>query len=208
MFDPVRRGDRHVLMAALVGFACAAAHRYQGQPPAFDVRWLGASLLFYFAIPLATAWLLLGTRARNLGLTLGEWRFGLQSFLAAAAVTTPVIWLASRNPNVQAQYPQVHTDHFWPWATFMLIDYFALEFLWRGYFQIGLGDRIGPLNALMIQVGAACLVHWNKPEAETLASIVTGTYFGLLSWRTRSMVWPMLIHAWMGILIEYLCSPT
>jgi hypothetical protein len=206
MLDPIRSGDRRALIAALVGFLCAAAHRYQGQPPELATRWIGAALLFEFAIPCAIAWLALGAGPRNLGITFGDWRYGLPIFLAAAALTTPLMWLAARDSRIRAHYPQVHTNRFWLWAVFMLIDYFALEFLWRGYFQIGLGTRLGALNALMIQVGAACLAHWNKPEAETLVSVLSGTFFGLLSWRTRSMIWPMLIHAWIGIVLEYFCS--
>ena len=37
-------------------------------------------------------------------------------------------------------------------------------------------------------------MHLGKPEIETLSTIFGGAAFGLIAWRTRSFVYPWLIH--------------
>jgi len=190
LLDPIRTGDRRAFAAAIVGFTVATLYQYHGPG-------VGVAAVLYLAIPLAAGWAILRAPPHRLGISLGDWRFGLPVSLAACVAVVPILWLSSR--NLRGLYPYVPPHLF-------LVYYFSLEFLWRGYFQIGLGDRIGALDALMIQVGAACLVHWGKPEMETLASLVSGTLFGLLAWRTRSILWPTLIHWWIGVFNQYLCA--
>lgn len=47
-----------------------------------------------------------------------------------------------------------------------------------------------------------CMIHWNKPLAETLAAIVAGLVLGTLSLRSRSIWWGVAIHYWVALCMD------
>jgi membrane protease YdiL (CAAX protease family) len=49
-------------------------------------------------------------------------------------------------------------------------------------------------HALWLQAVPFALVHIGKPEVETLSTIFGGLAFGWVAWRTRSFLYPFLIH--------------
>ena len=49
-------------------------------------------------------------------------------------------------------------------------------------------------------------VGLGKPEIETLSTIFGGFAFGWIAWRTRSVVWPALVHLYIATLIVFVAS--
>jgi membrane protease YdiL (CAAX protease family) len=75
---------------------------------------------------------------------------------------------------------------------------FASEFLFRGYLIFGLKDRLKE-GSILVQMVPFVLVHFGKPELETLSTILTGIYFGFVVYRTNSY-WPaFLIHMFINV---------
>jgi membrane protease YdiL (CAAX protease family) len=78
-----------------------------------------------------------------------------------------------------------------PWNT--LLDLFGWEFLFRGWLLFGYARRFGA-DGLWLQAVPFALAHVGKPELETLSTIFGGFAFGWVAWRTKSFVYPLIIH--------------
>ena len=44
-------------------------------------------------------------------------------------------------------------------------------------------------------------MHLLKPETEVISTVLGGLLFGLLAWRTRSVLWVWLIHWFMSAFV-------
>jgi membrane protease YdiL (CAAX protease family) len=84
------------------------------------------------------------------------------------------------------------------YAWSIAVTLFASEFLFRGFLIFGLKDRLKE-GSILVQMIPFVMVHFGKPEVETLSTILTGLYFGFIVYRTRSY-WPaFLIHLFINI---------
>lgn len=75
---------------------------------------------------------------------------------------------------------------------------FSLEFSYRGFLIFGLKDRFGE-GAVLIQMIPFTLLHIGKPEVETVGCILSGTYFGFVVYRTRSVRPAFIIHLFANV---------
>ena len=146
-------------------------------------------LILYVAIPLVVILLLFREHPRAYGLTLGDWRAGVLLTLCAMALITPVLWLLARGGSMKSYYEAQLTGL--PWST--LLELVGWEFFFRGFILFAYARRFGP-DALWLQAVPFALAHIGKPEIETLSTIFGGFAFGWLAYRTRSFVYPFLLH--------------
>jgi membrane protease YdiL (CAAX protease family) len=115
---------------------------------------------------------------------------------------TPLIFLLARfDPSAEAYYKGMSANL--PWNTFGQI--FGWEFLFRGFILFGYARKFGP-DALWIQAVPFALLHIGKPEIETLSTIFGGFAFGWVAWRTKSFIYPFLIHWYIFTLIVLVSS--
>ena len=63
-------------------------------------------------------------------------------------------------------------------------------------------QSMGPANALLVQVVASCLLHLGRPTLEVFASIGGALLWGLLVYRTRSILSGLAQHAALGISLD------
>jgi membrane protease YdiL (CAAX protease family) len=74
----------------------------------------------------------------------------------------------------------------------------ASEFLFRGFLLFGLKDGLQE-TSILVQTIPFVLVHFGKPELETLSTLVTGIYFGYIAYRGKSF-WPVfIIHLFINV---------
>ena len=78
-----------------------------------------------------------------------------------------------------------------PWTTFL--DLIGWEFFFRGFLLFTYARRFGA-DALWLQAVPFALAHIGKPSIETLSTIFGGFAFGWLAYRTRSFLYPFLVH--------------
>ena len=74
-----------------------------------------------------------------------------------------------------------------------MIDLFGWEFFFRGFILFAFVRKFGA-EAFWLQAVPFALAHIGKPEIETLSTIFGGFAFGWVAYRTRSFVYPFLIH--------------
>jgi membrane protease YdiL (CAAX protease family) len=152
-------------------------------------KYIDRTILYLF-IPLLITVMFFRESPASYGFRLGDWRAGLALTAAAILLMTPILWLLGRRViNIQDYY-QGQIGGL-PWTTFL--DLVGWEFFFRGWLLFGYARKFGA-QALWLQAVPFALAHISKPEFETLSTIFGGFAFGWVAWRTRSFLYPFLIH--------------
>lgn len=175
------------------------------QPALSAVAW---TVLLLLLVPLVLA-LFSGLKARSIGLSRGDAKFGTRITVLAAPLVLLVAWLATADPAIRAVYPWTGpgvADSGWlllVWAGTYALYYLAYEFFFRGYLQGTVERYWGPVPAIWLQTAVTSLVHLGKPFPELLAAIPAGLLFGVVAHRSRSVLWPFLIHLLLGLSTDF-----
>jgi membrane protease YdiL (CAAX protease family) len=160
-------------------------------------------LTLFGIVPLITL-LLLGERPSDYGLRIGEWRIGLGVAAGMAALVTPVILLVAGQPDF-GDYYRAEGDALTGRLLGNGIDVTAAEFLYRGFLMWTLVRVAGPVGVVLATFPFT-LSHLGKPELETLSTFFGGLAFGWLGWRTRSVLYGALLHAYVISLVVLAAS--
>jgi uncharacterized protein len=146
--------------------------------------------ILYFIVPLLIVIFVFRQKPAEFGFTLGNWKVGIILTFGGILLTAPVLWLVGHSNITMQNYYKALASGF-PWNT--LLDLFSWEFLFRGWLLFGLARKFGP-EAIWLQAVPFALAHIGKPEIETLSTIFGGFAFGWVAWRTKSFIYPWLIH--------------
>ena len=159
-------------------------------------------LILYFVIPLLIILIFFRESPKAYGFSLGDWKLGLIYTFIGVAVMAPIIYImGSDNTSMQSYYvPHLIGQ---PWTTFL--DLLGWEFFFRGWILFTYARKFGA-DALWIHAVPFALAHLTKPEVETLSTIFGGFIFGWIAYRTKSFVWPLLIHWFIGSFIIYVAA--
>jgi len=168
------------------------------------------AFLLFGLLPFALIVLSKGSPA-ECGIQLGDWKFGIK----AVAILLPLIVVlflipASNDAEIRQTYPLDPTvgSSLWHFLLFQslrgLLYYGAWEFFFRGVMLFGLKDRFGAWAAIAIQTIPSCLWHIGFPTGELITSIPGGILFGLLALRSRSILWPFLLHFMIAVTLDLL----
>lgn len=144
---------------------------------------------------------------RDLGIAVGDWRFGVKFLAVGIAVGTPIVYASSFDPAFQAEYPLTklagQSAATWVlWELTYLLYYLGWEAYFRGSLLFGLEPKAGRSGALLFQTAISTLVHIGKPVGELIGAAPAGFLFGAAALRTRSVLWPLLLHAYLGALMD------
>ncbi len=147
-------------------------------------------VFLYLIVPLLIIVVLFRENPKEYGFSLGDWKLGILFTLIGILVMAPVIYyLGSGDASMQKYYEPYLRGL--PWTTFL--DLVGWEFFFRGWILFAYARKFGH-DALWLQAVPFALAHIGKPEIETLSTIFGGFAFGWVAWRTKSFVWPLLIH--------------
>lgn len=150
----------------------------------------------YLIIPLGIILLAFRKSPKEFGFQLGDWRAGLVITGVAIVLIAPVLWFIARADTTMQDYYKRQLSAAMPLIT--LLDLIGWEFFFRGFILFGYQQEFGD-HALWLQAVPFALAHLPKPEIETLSTIFGGFLFGLVAWRTRSFLYPFLIHWFVSI---------
>jgi membrane protease YdiL (CAAX protease family) len=156
------------------------------------------STFFYFGfLPLLVIIIFLRKNPLDFGLRWGNprvWWFLVVLFCVVAAI----ILLASSASTTLQSYYQNKGFNF---ITYFLTSCFSLgasEFMYRGYLLFGLKEKFQE-GSILLQMVPFVLLHFGKPELETVSTIITGILFGYVCYRGKSF-WPaFIIHLFINI---------
>lgn len=151
-------------------------------------KWLDRAIL-YLVIPLLIVLIAFRDRPGDYGFTLGDWQTGLVLVGISVVLGAPIIWFVGRTAAMTSYYAGQAGGL--PWNTFL--DLLGWEYFFRGFILFTYARKMGP-NALWLQAMPFALAHVGKPEVEALSTIFGGFVFGWVAYRSRSFLYPFLIH--------------
>ena len=154
-------------------------------------------VILYLVIPLLITLVFFRENPRDYGFSLGDWKLGLIYTVIGIALMTPIIYLLGSGDEASQKYYERFLVGL-PWTTFL--DLIGWEFIFRGWILFGYARKFG-YEALWLQAVPFAIAHMGKPEIETLSTIFGGFAFGWVAWRTKSFLYPFLIHWYIGTLI-------
>jgi membrane protease YdiL (CAAX protease family) len=167
----------------------AAANRYQALE----------RVVLFGLVPLLVILLAFRDRPGSYGLRLGDWRWGLGLAVAGAAVMTPIVVAVSANPDFR-EYYRISSAGAVDLLVNHLLDLTPTEFLFRGFLMFALIRSIGPVGVVVAQLPFV-FAHLGKPEVELFSTLLGGTVFGWLDWRTGSILWSAAAHVYILTLL-------
>jgi membrane protease YdiL (CAAX protease family) len=178
-----------------------------GLYPAF--YWYGMSLLMLGIIPLLCGRYVLQVPYKN-WIGLGDVRFGLLAVLVLYLAFLPILIPTSLSAEFQTKYPlffqaKLSTTHFVLHEIAYAIYFIGWEFIFRGYLLFGLKPAIG-FYAVFVQTIPFAILHFGKPEIETLAAIAAGVILGYVALRARSFWYGWMLHALIAVTNDILAA--
>jgi membrane protease YdiL (CAAX protease family) len=154
-------------------------------------------VILYLVVPLLLTLILFRENPREYGFSFGNWKLGLTYTALGILIMAPVIYyLANGDETMKAYYERFLPGL--PWTTFL--DLIGWEFFFRGWILFAYARKFGG-DALWLQAVPFALAHLGKPELETLSTIFGGFAFGWVAWRTKSFIYPFLVHWFISTLV-------
>ena len=161
---------------------------------------------YYFIVPILVIWLLFREPASEYGFQLGNWKEGLLWVGGAVIGMGIILWFLARTPDMQAYYEKRAYAEVARTIWLNGVEMFGWEFIWRGLMLFGFARVLGPGPAIFLQAVPFAFMHLGKPEFETMSTIFGGAAFGFVAWRTRSFVYPWMIHWFMVSFTMFIAS--
>jgi len=167
-----------------------------------------ACLFLLGVIPALIVKMVFREKLADYGVQLGHRARTFRTFLACAPVVLLVACVASKGPAIVGYYESHKSAGASPCmfgfhACMYMAFYLGWEFHFRGFLQFGLQESLGQANAVLIQVLASALLHIGTPVSEMYAAVVVGILWGILAFRTRSLLSGLLQHALLGISLDW-----
>jgi len=147
-------------------------------------------VILYLVIPLLIIVFIFRENPKEYGFGLGDWKAGLIITTLGILIMAPVIYYLGHGDESMKAYYQPYVNGL-PWTTFL--DLIGWEFIFRGWILFGYARKFGP-ESLWLQAVPFALMHNGKPEVETLSTIFGGFAFGWVAYRTKSFLYPFIIH--------------
>jgi membrane protease YdiL (CAAX protease family) len=89
------------------------------------------------------------------------------------------------------------------WELIYFIQFFALEFFFRGFLLHSLKPALGPY-AIFVMTVPYCMIHFGKPMPETFAAIFAGVFLGWLSFRNGNIWLGLALHCFVAFSMDIL----
>jgi membrane protease YdiL (CAAX protease family) len=162
--------------------------------------WVSVGLLANVVVPMLIIRFVFRERLRDYGIKLqGAFADGWV-YIVLFSVAAPLVYMASALDRFQEKYPFYNvaldgglSPAFWRWEVLYMVQFFGVEFFYRGFLVHGLKRRFG-VYAICVMMVPYCMLHFTKPMPETLAAICGAIVLGFMSLRTRSIWLGTAIH--------------
>jgi hypothetical protein len=160
--------------------------------------WAAFKLVNYGIIPALCIKLVLKERITDHGLRIVREPKVWLLYAAMALLVLPLTYVASHSQAFLDTYPKYPASDqsllaILVWEVAYGFQFFMLEFFFRGFLIFALARYLGWL-ALFVMIVPYSMIHFGKPLAECLGSIVAGIALGTVSLRTGSIYGGVAVH--------------
>lgn len=169
--------------------------------------WAGMVLAAYVVLPLVVVRRLRGSWSlASLGLSprgaIAHWRI----YAVLFAIVFPFILVVGQMRGFTKYYPIFPGAadgplHFVGWELAYGLQFFAVEFFYRGLLVLGVARKLGAA-AVLFPVIPYCMLHFGKPLPEVLGSILAGVVLAYLSLSTRTIWLGVALHVGVAVLMD------
>lgn len=161
--------------------------------------WVLARVLGYIVVPVLV-WKVCFPRDSMLdyGLRTGGFLRHLWIYGVFLAIVVPVMVLVAQQPDFGSYYPFYKLSSR-SWADFLIweamygLQFFALEFFFRGWMVGAMRHSLGS-SAILVMCVPYAMIHYGKPYLEAHGALVAGVVLGSLAMRTKSVYSGFLLH--------------
>lgn len=171
-------------------------------------NWVFVLCTFYFVVPVLVIKFLFKENLSDYGL---KWKGAFKDYwlyIVMLCVMVPLVAFFSTTASFQARYPFYNLfpgeklyPNFWIWEAMYFLQFFSLEFFFRGFMTHGLKHRFGYYSVFVMTI-PYCMIHFGKPLPETIAAIAAGIILGTLSLKSRSILLGVCIHYSVGLMMD------
>jgi len=160
--------------------------------------WFLGDFLSLGIFPLLIIVFLLREKPKSYGVQIGDYKRGILYTAVFLTVMIVILWFVSAQSEfslVYPHYPYARNN----WQIFLIYEAGMLfymagwEFIWRGFTLFGLWERFS-FYAILIQMIPFVILHNGKPPLETFSSILGGIGLGILAYKTKSVLYCIIVH--------------
>lgn len=163
--------------------------------------WAVLTVLFYFVIPALAIKYYFKERLSDYGLNFNFEKGFFKIYAQCALIMLPLVYWMSTTASFAERYPYLHVYNGEPymgmsllsWELLYFLQFFGLEFFFRGFLVHGLKPTLGVYSVLVMTV-PYCMIHFGKPLPESFAAIIAGIFLGWLSYRYNNIFLGLLLH--------------
>ena len=159
--------------------------------------WAIGCFICYFVIPALVVRTVLGLELRDFGLRWESMGGSIKLFALLYVPLAVIVIVVAQTPAFQMMYPfyrdPIGFGDASVWALLYALQFFALEFFFRGFLCHGVRDVLGRHTIVLMTVPYV-MIHFPKPMFEALGAMAAGLVLGFLSLRTRSIALGVLLH--------------
>ena len=137
----------------------------------------------------------------------------LKPFLILLVTIAPFILISALDRGLSNYYPTFkyfHIAELWnspEWVPVIFYefiygaDFFNIELFFRGFLVIGLSTVLGR-DAILPMAIFYCTIHFGKPLAECISSLLGGYLLGIVAFETRNIWGGVMLHIGVAWLME------
>ena len=175
------------------------------------IWWVFVSVTFYFIVPAVFVKFVQKRGLSEIGLALkAEQGFG-KLLIQCIAIMVPLVYVMSLTSGFAAKYPFLRvydggaylTSTLLVWELVYFMQFFGLEFFFRGFLLHSLKPALGVYSIFVMTVPYT-MIHFQKPMAETFAAIFAGVFLGWISYRNGTIWLGLILHCTVAFLMDIL----
>ena len=160
----------------------------------------------YFLVPALFTKFILKENVIDHGLSTKGFREHAWIYGVALSVVLVLVFGVSFLESFQNKYPMYRYagsswSDFLAWEAVYAVQFFSLEFFFRGHWMKVLERSMGgaAIAAMMVPY---CMIHFGKPWPETVGAIAAGLVLGTLALRSRSIWAGFLVHVSVAVAMD------
>jgi len=175
------------------------------------VWWVFVSMIFYFVVPALVVTFGQKRSLSEIGLSFRIENGFLKLLVLCVAIMLPLVYLMSLTAGFAAKYPflKVYNGSPYVGATFVIweliyfLQFFGLEFFFRGFLLHSLKPTLG-LYSIFAMTVPYTMIHFQKPMPEAFAAIFAGVFLGWLSFKNGNIWMGLILHCTVAFSMDIL----
>jgi membrane protease YdiL (CAAX protease family) len=175
------------------------------------IWWVFVSVFFYFLVPAVFVKFVQRRPLSEIGLAFKIEKGFIPLVLKCTALMLPLVYLMSLTGGFSAKYPFLRVFNSDPylsstlivWELVYFLQFFGLEFFFRGFLLHSLKGRLGTYSIFVMTVPYT-MIHFAKPIPEAFAAIIAGIFLGWLSLKNGSIWIGLVLHCTVAFSMDIL----